>query len=102
MVEIHRTGQHLAKDVSQRFVTKPSPIHQSSTPNLKRATRRDLYRKKTARYAMAIKIAVGATISVLLLSLWCALQYASADSCESAMVLLEDFLETAVIYSINR
>lgn len=87
-----------------RSITKANPIHQSSAFNVIRAIRRDLYRKKTAVYAIARKITVGAMISAFLLSLRCAFwySYTSADSCESAMALLEDFLEIATIYFINR
>ena len=102
MVAIHGRGQHLASNVWHKVLTKPVPIHQSSTSNLKCARRRDLYRKKTAAYAMARKTKVGATISVVLLSRMCALQYASSDSCASAMALLEVFLEVAMIIFANR
>lgn len=59
-----------------------------SAPSLTPAIRRALYRKKTARYAMARKMTVGAMISALLLSPRCAFWYAFADSNESAMALL--------------
>ena len=51
---------------------------------------------------MARKIAVGAMISALSLSPRWALWNAYADSCESAMALLDGVFEIAFIYFINR
>lgn len=50
---------------------------------------------------MTRKTAVGAMTSALLLSLICASWYAIADWCESAIALLDDFVEIAIIYFMN-
>ena len=86
--------------VGRTFPTKLSLIHQLLASNFKRDTRRDLYRRKSAVYAMARKITDGAIISVFLLSLMCAFWYASADCFESAIIYLEQVVES--VFSINQ